>query len=235
MEAKIKKVTDRSVGKPFETESSAANLEHAFETFYAEEGYAAAKVRATRSGDPVVADDAIAIPFSVTVREGHLYKLGTIHLPANSLVMQAEIDQAIAAHRETVARDHTLRSVRSLIESRYRSKGYLDYSVTQRPDFDEATGTVSYTMDIVSGPVYHLAFVKFDNVSDDLRRLLIRNWQMMPGDPFNQAYVSNFLVTAQKADPILMRSLSGVKAIFDIRADAETREVDCVIRFENIH
>jgi len=94
---------------------------------------------------------------------------------------------------------------------------------------------VSYNMEIDPGPVYHLAFVKFDNVSDDLRKLLMRNWQMFPGDPFDQGYVANFVMMAQKADPVLMRSLAGVKATFDVQADPETHQVNCVIRFEKVH
>jgi outer membrane protein assembly factor BamA len=235
MQGKMKALADHIVGTPFETETSAENLEHALETVCADEGYAAAKIHAARSGDPVVAPAAIAIPFSVTVQEGRLYKLGAVHVPANALLTQAEIDKAIAAHGETAAKGQALRFVRPMIESRYKSKGYLDYTLTLRPEFDESAGTVNYTMDINAGPVYHLGFVKFDNVSDDLRRLLIRNWQMLPGDPFDEGYVANFILTAQKADPVLMRSLAGVKAAYDIRADTETHEVNCVLRFEKIH
>ncbi len=79
-------------------------------------------------------------------------------------------------------------------------------------------------MDINPGPIYHLAFVKFDNVSDDLRRLLMRSWQMLPGDPFDESYVSNFIVKAQKDDPVLQRSLSGVGATYRIVADQRTHE-----------
>jgi len=235
IQAKIKRVADRSVGKPFEFGNSEKNLELAFEAFYAEEGYAAAKVHAARSGDPVVKPEAIGVPFSVSVEEGRLYKLGAVHLPPNALVTQDEIDKAAAARGESAEKWLTLQTARSMIESRYKSKGYLDYTVTSRPQIDEAAGTVSYTMEIDPGPVYHLAFVKFDNVSDDLRKLLMRNWQMFPGDPFDGGYVGNFVMMAQKADPVLMRSLAGVKATFDVQADPETHQVNCVIRFEKVH
>ena len=32
-----------------------------------------------------------------------------------------------------------------------------------------------------------------------------------------------------------MRSLAGVKATFDVQADPETHQVNCVIRFEKVH
>jgi len=38
-----------------------------------------------------------------------------------------------------------------MIASRYKSKGYLDCIVTPHPEFDEATDTVNYTVDVVPG------------------------------------------------------------------------------------
>jgi hypothetical protein len=88
---------------------------------------------------------------------------------------------------------------------------------------------VNYTVEIQTGPVYHLGFVKFDNVSDQMRSLLMRYWQMMPGDPFDESYVASFIVKAQQADPVLARSLSGVKTTFDAKADPQTHDVNVVI------
>jgi hypothetical protein len=65
-----------------------------------------------------------------------------------------------------------------------------------------------------------------------MRKLLMRNWQMLPGDVFDETYVANFIGNAQKADPVLMRSLSGVKAIYDVNADPNSHEVNVRIRFE---
>ncbi len=50
----------------------------------------------------------------------------------------------------------------------------------------------------------------------------MRNWQMMPGDPFDETYVSSFMLAAQKSDPVLQRTLAGVKASYDVHADPET-------------
>ena len=129
-------------------------------------------------------------------------------------------------------RQGLIRSAWSLISSRYKSKGYLDCEINPHPVFDEAAGIVSYTVDINPGPVYHLAFVKFDNVSDNLRRLLMRSWQMLPGDPFDESYVSNFVVNAQKDDPALERTLETVSVKYDVRADPQTHDVNVIIRLE---
>lgn len=231
MMAKVKAVTEKAVGSPFDTANSATNLEHAFSSLYSEEGYAAVKVHANRLGEPIIGADGFDIPFSVTVDEGRVYKLGAIHLPADSLVSPEEIDK-ISTSQSGAAKGFNLRAIWGLIQLRYHSKGYVDFAMTPHPEFDEATGTVSYTVDLNPGSVYHLALLKFDNVSDDLRKLLMRNWQMFPGDPFDESYVSGFILKAQTSDPVLQRTLAGVKVSFDVRADPVSHDVNLVIRLE---
>ncbi|MGO9339683.1 MAG: POTRA domain-containing protein [Terracidiphilus sp.] len=228
---RVKAIADKQTGTPFDTSNSAANLEHSFSSFYSEDGYAAVKVHAVRSGDPIVTAAAVDIPYSVTIEEGHLYKLGAIHLPANSLVTQAEIDKMTATASGTL-KGPAVRGIWGLIAGRYHSKGYLDFSINPHPDLDEAAGVVNYNVEIHPGPVYHLALLKFDNVSDELRKLLMRNWQMFPGDPFDQSYVAGFIYKAQTSDPVLQRTLAGVKVSYDVRADPMTHDVNLIIRLE---
>ena len=231
MMARVKNVADHATGTAFDTTNSATNLEHTFATFYADDGYAAVKVHAARAADPVIGEAAVDIPFSVTIEEGHLYKLGAVHLPPDSLVSPAEIDKVTGAQAQTV-KGATMRAVWGLIANRYKSKGYLDFSMTPHPQFDEAAGTVSYTVDLNPGAVYHLALLRFDNVSDDLRKLLMRNWQMFPGDPFDASYVSDFVIKAQTTDPVLQRTLAGVTVSYEVRADPVSHDVNLVIRLE---
>jgi outer membrane protein assembly factor BamA len=229
--ARVKAIADKQTGTPFDTANSAVNLEHAFTSFYADDGYAAIKVHAVRSGDPVVTANAVDIPYSIAIEEGHLYKLGVIHLPPDSLVSSAEIDKMTSPAAGTL-KGPAVRNIWGLISGRYRSKGYLDAAVSPHPDLDEAAGVVNYTVEIHPGPVYHLALLKFDNVSEDLRKLLMRNWQMFPGDPFDEGYVASFIYKAQNADPVLMRTLAGVKVSYDVRADPTTHDVNLIIRLE---
>ena len=60
----------------------------------------------------------------------------------------------------------------------------------------------------------------------------MRSWQMLPGDPFDESYVSNFLIKAQKDDPALERTLAAVKPTYDVRADPQTHDVNVIIRLE---
>lgn len=230
MADKVRRAVDQATGSPFDTGNSAANLEHAFSSLYSDEGYAGVHVHAERSGDPVITASAVDIPYSVTIQEGRIYKLGAIHVPSDSLYSQAEIDKITSS--QSSAKGVTVRAIWGLIAQRYKSKGYVDFALTPHPELDDAAGIVNYTVDIQPGPVYHLGLLKFDNVSEDLRKLLMRNWQMFPGDPFDESYVSNFIAKAQSSDPILMRTLAGVKVTYDVRADPTSHDVNLVIRLE---
>ena len=53
-----------------------------------------------------------------------------------------------------------------------------------------------------------------------------------PGDPFDQDYVTHFFLKAQLEDPVLQRTLAGVKTKFDVMADPQTHDVNLVIRLE---
>ncbi len=232
LEARLQPVVKEASEQSFDSANSTANLETAFRGFYEDLGYAAVKVQAARAGDPVVSATSIQVPFAVTVEAGRQFKLGAIHLPADAPVQQADIDKVLSSTAPGQARGIGLRSVWMLVAQRYKSKGHLDCVLTPHAQIDEAAGLVSYTLDVDPGPVYHLSLVKFDNVSDDLRKLLMHNWQMMPGDPFDQTYVSTFLLKAQLDDPVLRKTLSGIKSKFDVTADPQTHEVNLVIRLE---
>jgi len=114
----------------------------------------------------------------------------------------------------------------------YKDKGYLDCRVNAQASFDEASDTVNYKLTADTGAVYHLAFVKFENVDTNLRRRLMMNWQMLPGDPFNEDYARKFLFLVQTQDPELHKELAGASEIMHAKADPATQNVNVVIRLE---
>ena len=231
-QTRVQAVLNKATKNPFGTMDSADNIERAVEQFYGDQGYAAAKVQVARSGAPALVSEAIVGPFAVQVEEGRVYTVTSIQLPPGTPVTQAEIDKALAPMPGGPPMGVRVRSIWALIASRYHNKGYLDCKVTPHASFKETEATVSYTVDVDPGAVYHLAFVKFDNVSDELRTRLIHYWEMLPGDPVDESYVANFITKVQQQDTALRQSLSGVKAKFDATANPNTHEVNLVIRLE---
>lgn len=226
----VEKAVDEAAKLPFDTENSAGSLRQAVEQVYHDRGYAAVKVKVTRSGAPMAASDGMHVPFSIAVEEGCVYKVAAIHLPDGAPLSQQEIEKVLADRSETSIEGIRIRSVWMLLSERYKAQGHMDCRITPTAHFDEAAGTVSYDVEVNPGPVYHLGFVRFENVSDQMLSLLMRYWQMMPGDVFDESYVSQFIYKAKEQDPVLRRSLEGVKVSFDANADPQALQVNLVIR-----
>ncbi|MGA2572069.1 MAG: hypothetical protein ABSF23_16290 [Terracidiphilus sp.] len=232
LQAKVQAVVAEAAKSPFSTADSADNLARAVQQLYGDLGFAAAKVQVERAGKPALQSGAIVVPFSIQLEEGKLYRVAAIHLPPGSPVSQEDIDKALNPIPGGPPIGVRVRTIWVLIASRYRQKGFLDCRVSPHATFNDADATVSYSVEVNPGPVYHLAFVKFDNASDELRTLLIHNWQMMPGDPFDESYVANFILKMQQQDPVLRQALAGVEAKYDVTANPDTHDVNVVIHLE---
>src|ERR1017187_1289085 len=78
MQAKASLLASGQTGNDFDTVNTAIGLKHAFEDFYQDQGYAAVEVDVAQVDPPIVSNQSIDIPFAVTIKEGVIYKLGTI-------------------------------------------------------------------------------------------------------------------------------------------------------------
>lgn len=219
---------------PFDAGTSGDSLARALRLFYEDHGYAAVKIEVARSGNAEVTASSILVPFSVTVQEGRIYKLAGIQLPPGAPVAQMEVDRALGEHADVVLQGVRLRGALELIAAGYKSKGYLDCKITPRPVLNEAAGTVSYVVDADPGPVYHLGFVKFDDMSEQTRMLLMRYWQMMPGDVFDQSYVNVFVLNAKKEDRTLAYMLVDAKVQYTETEDLQNHTVNLVMHLSRI-
>jgi outer membrane protein assembly factor BamA len=229
MQAKTNTLVNGQTGNAFDTENTALGLQRAFEDLYQDQGYAAVKVEVTQADRPVVSDQAIDIPFAVTVKEGGIYKLGSINYPGDALVPRAEVEKILSKYPAGSGRplDLYLLAVRDA----YHARGYLDCSAAPNPSFNEGTHVVNYSLEIVSGAVYRMGSVKFDGAPDAMAAKLTDLWKMAPGAAFDESYVSSFAARAQKQDKALAKWMQTVITTFDVKPDPDTHEVNCIFHF----
>jgi outer membrane protein assembly factor BamA len=233
MQARVNTLVNGQTGNGFDTENSAIGLQHAFEDLYQDQGYAAVEVDVAEIDPPIVSgqssDLAVEIPYSVTIREGGVYKLGTIGYPAGALVPRAEVEKILSKYPAGSGRplDLFLLAVRDA----HHARGYLDCSIVSHASFNEATHIVNYSLDIVPGPLYSMAAVQFDGASDAMVARLMRLWKMAPGTAFDESYVSGFAARAQKQDRTLAKWMQTVVTTYDVKADPATHQVNCVFHF----
>jgi outer membrane protein assembly factor BamA len=229
MQAKANTLVAGQTGNAFDTENTAIGLEHAFDDLYQDQGYAAVQVAVTQVEPPITSDESIAIPFAIAVKEGGIYKLGTITYPADALAPRSEVEKVMFKYQAGSGRplDLFLLAVRDA----YHARGYLDCSVVPHAAFNEATHIVNYSLEIVSGPSYQMGSVHFEGAPDAMAARLTRLWTMAPGQPFDESYVSTFAARAQKKDKALAKWMQTVINSFDVKPDPATHQVNCTFHF----
>jgi outer membrane protein assembly factor BamA len=229
MLAKAHLMASGQTGNSFDTENSAAGLRLVFEGLYQDLGYAAVQVEVAQVDPPVVSDQSVDIPFAVTIKEGGIYKLGTIDFPASALVGRAEVEKIRSKY--PAGSGHPLDLFFLAIRDAYHGKGYLDCSIVPHPSFVETTHIVNYSPEVVAGPQYHMASVKFDGAPDAMAAKLKVAWKMPAGSVFDESYVANFAALAQKKDKLLTRWMQSVVVTYDVVPDPATHQVNCILHF----
>jgi outer membrane protein assembly factor BamA len=229
MQVKVNTLIAGQTGNGFDTENSTPGLQRAFEDFYQDEGYAAVHIDVTEVNPPVLSDQAIAVPFSVTIREGGVYKLGTINYPADALVPRAEVDKAVKKTGEGAGRplDLFLLAVRDS----YHARGYLDCSVASHPVFNESAHVVNYSVEITPGELYRMGAVQFDGAPDAMAAKFKNTWKLAPGSAFDESYVSSFAALAQKKDKFLAKWMQTVITTFDVKPEPATHQANVIFHF----
>ncbi len=236
MQAKVNVLVSGQAGNSFDTENSAIGLKHAFEDLYQDQGYAAVEVAVTEIDPSMVvgpsSDQAIEIPYSVAIKEGGIYKLGTIGYPPDALVPRAEVQKVLSKYPAGSGRplDLFLLAVRDA----YHARGYLDCSIVSHPSFNEATHIVNYSLDAIPGPLYQMGAVEFDGAPDAMATRFKHLWKLAPGQTFDESYVSGFAAFAQKKDKPLAKWMQTMVTTYDIKPDPATHQVNCVFHFAKV-
>jgi outer membrane protein insertion porin family len=242
-QTKVKHLMDRIVKTDYDTENTAGNLERAFASFYVDEGYAAVKVHAERSGNPVAGGETIEVPFNVTIEEGRHYTLGSIILPSGAPLTAADINNAAGAvsyksgnlsETLSVKEGLTLRTAVSFLMGQYKSKGYMDCVVTPHPQYDEAAGIVNYTLEVRPGPDYTMGKLTIENTADDLRAAMLAAWKLPAGAVFDESALRSYF---GKQDPrsALGQTFSSASCIYKLTRDNDAHTVDVSLRLEKKH
>jgi outer membrane protein insertion porin family len=229
MEAKANLLASGQTGNGFDTENTAIGLQHAFEDFYHDQGYAAVQVNVAQADLPAVSDQSIDIPFTVTIKEGGIYKVGTVDLQAGGPVTRGDVEKVLSKYPKGSGRplDLFLLAVRDA----YHDRGYLDCSIVAHPSFQEGARIANYSVEVAPGTQYRIGSVKFDGAPAPIAAKLKLAWKMSPGEAYDESYLSNFAAVAQKKDKTVAKWMQTVITTYGVKAEPAKHEVDCVFHF----
>jgi outer membrane protein assembly factor BamA len=229
MQAKTSLLVSGQTGNGFDTENTASGLQRVLEDLYQDQGYAAVQVDVSQVAPLIVSEQSIDVPYAVTIKEGGIYKLGTIEYPANALVARAEVEKILSKNPK--GSERSLNLFLLAVSDAYHAIGYLDCTIVSHPSFNKATHIVNYSLEIAPGAQYRLASVKFDGAPDMMAAKLKLAWKSAPGQVFDEGYLSTFPALAQKKDKSLAKWMQTVVTTYDVKADPDTHDVNCIFHF----
>jgi outer membrane protein insertion porin family len=172
------------------------------------------------------ASSGYAVRYSATVVPGAVFHVNAIAWQPTSIYAQDAFTHDAKLHSGDVASQKSLLETEQAILNAYLHLGYLDAFVDAHPQNDPAADTVSYSLEVTPGEVYHVKSVTPLNLSATAQKDFDFGWLLKPGAAYDPLYTAGFLT-----NNTALRSLAGYTASFQAAADSQTHLVDLTINF----
>ena len=172
------------------------------------------------------ATSGYAIRYTATVVRGDIFRVAAIAWQPTAIYAQDAFTHDAKLHSGDLASQKSLLETEQSILSAYLHLGYLDAYVDAHPQQDATAHTVSYSLQVTPGEIYHLKSVTPLNLSAAAQKDFDFGWLLKPGAAYDPLYTANFLT-----NNTALRNLAGYTASFQAAADSQTHLVDLTINF----
>ncbi len=234
LEPGAQEVLSKLTGSPFDSEGTPSQIVTYVGNYYHDKGYLEAAIVASRQGPATETADAIQVPFEMSAAPGIQYKLAGIVFAPDVLVDPAEFSRQSLIHPGEVAAGQLLTDDWIFVAKQYHNHGFMKPSVHPTPSFDRTKGTVSFLVTVDPGAEYRMGKLTIQNVSDDLRALMLSEWKMPAGTVFDESAILRFFAVGD-ANPTLKRIYQTASCTYTLTTDDESKTVDVVLRLEKRH
>jgi len=231
LDPKVSAILAKFPGAAYDAEGSIKQIETALDAYYRDQGYLEPAIHASTAVKATVSSNAIRVPLRVSILPGAQFKLSGILLAPGLLVTQAEFDHQSSLHAGDFADNSSLRQNWKFIERQYHNRGYIKAKVEPTPTIDHAGKTVRYVVSVDPGQVYTMGALTIDNVTDDLRAMMLAAWKLPAGAIFNEGLILAFFAT-HDVNPALERVFSGANCRYFLHPNDNTHVVDLTLALE---
>jgi len=202
-----------------------ATLNVALKAIYHRQGYLEEAMNGYAHAAPEVSGGKVLVPVSAAITEGPQYKVAAITLTGNALLSQDDFAKSAKLHPGDIANEDLLRATLASLSAPYRSHGYLRAKIDATPRFDAAAHTVSYSVTVVPGPVFHMGELSLINQQ---RADVLKYWPLQEGDVYDATVATSFLLK----NKVNLHSLDGWSASWKAYEHEDTDIVDLVVTFQ---
>ncbi|HEV2578295.1 MAG TPA: POTRA domain-containing protein [Acidobacteriaceae bacterium] len=172
------------------------------------------------------ASSGYAVRYSATIVPGDIFRVNSITWQPTSIYAQDAFTHDAKLHSGDLASQKSLLETEQAILNAYLHLGYLDAFVDAHPQKDASAHTVSYSLAITPGEIYHVKSITPLNLSAAAQKDFDFGWLLKPGAAYDPLYTATFLT-----NNTALRSLAGYTASFQAAADSQTHLVDLTINF----
>jgi hypothetical protein len=230
----IQKILKALVGSPYQVDGSPSQISTYLSNYYHDKGYVEAAVDVLPHGPATAAQDAISVPFTITIKPGILYRLASVNLAPDMVLSQKEFDHQSPIHPGDIAEGQRITENWEFISRQYHNHGYMSASIHPEPAFDRDKGTVAYNVTAKPGPVYTMGKLTLDNAPDDMRAAILSAWKMPEGSTFNEGAIRAIAAT-HGVNPTVERIFTAYDIRYSLNQHDDSLTVDVVLKLEKKH
>jgi hypothetical protein len=193
-----------------------------------EAGYVGARLWHIERKRRMVNGSLVYVDFSARVDPGPVYTVRNIGWTPTPVLSDADFRRlAVLKAGQIPSADAATKTEQAILNA-YYAQGYIEANVTATQRLDPKTGSADYAYSVSAGPQYHLRTVTAEGLSPEAKADFETNWNLKPGDVYNEPYLLNFLNTHQNVP-----SFRGYVFSYNRAASTDTHDVDLTLVFKH--
>jgi outer membrane protein assembly factor BamA len=211
------------IGRNFSISGVTAFASGGLVPLYHQHGYLRAKFDRpegkvlSKSSDGSAQEIGVSLP----VAEGPEFYWDKAEWSGNRQFSSFELDRMLGMSQKEVANEQKIEAGLQSIKRAYDKRGFIDSLVQSNVILDDATRLTTYNVSVREGIQYHFSQVHFDGITDQAAQVLVKKWQLKPGDVFDVTYASDFM---NNIAPLTLKDFGVLKASFQITPQRDTQK-----------
>ena len=185
-------------------------------------------------GAPAVQLSGDNAEVTVPINPGAAYVWGGVTWSGNRAYTNADLNALVAGAglaNGQPADGTKIEAIWKSVRDAYGHRGYIQATVEPKDNFDSASRTAVYAVNISEGEQFHMGKLVLSGLSIDAERRLRAAWKLPEGQVFDQTYADFFLskgaIDALKGSPAAQDKMG-----YYLQKNPEQHTVDVMIDFE---
>lgn len=146
------------------------------------------------AGNPLTGKVDVAIQ----IVPGASYKWGGVEWRGNTALANEELDRLVDIKPGEPVDGNRVKAIWQRAEAMFHQRGYLDAQMDVGTHYNDAPGTVTYTVAFSEGPQFHMGKLVLTGLSLEGERRIRKAWTIEPDATFNEAVYDDFIARGIK-------------------------------------